>query len=85
MTGGYVYRADPKSSFTASIFCADYQTRHVFGLTRDEKGKPQDRGAANRPLPAASRFNLDRGEKGELYLVGYEWDDLCNGTGCGEV
>lgn len=69
MTGGYVYRGDPKSSFFGVYICADFQTRHVFGLTREDKLLKTIRRIGLAPQRAVS---FGCGEKGELYLVGYD-------------
>jgi putative heme-binding domain-containing protein len=69
VTGGYVYRGDPKSSFYGVYFCADFQTRHVFGLTRKGEALDKVRRIGMAPQRAVS-FGQD--EKGELYLVGYD-------------
>jgi len=69
ITGGYVYRGDPKSSFYGVYICADYQTRHVFGLTH-EAGKLKTVRRIGLAPQRAVAFSC--GEHGELYLVGYE-------------
>jgi putative heme-binding domain-containing protein len=69
VTGGYVYRADPKSSFYGVYLCADFQTRHVFGMTREGNVLKTVRLIGLAPQRVVS---FGCGEHGELYLVGYE-------------
>jgi len=69
VTGGYVYRGDVTSALSGVYIFADYQTRRIFGLTRDgtKLGKVRQIGTA--PQRVVS-FGL--GVRGELYVVGYE-------------
>ena len=71
VTGGFVYRGDPTSSFYGVYIFADYQQRHVFGLT--QKGRKLEK---VRLLTTAPQQVVSIGEdaSGELYLVGYEGD-----------
>ena len=71
VTGGFVYRGDPGSSFYGVYVFADYQQRHVFGLT--QKGRRLEK---VRLLTTAPQQVVSIGEdaSGELYLVGYEGD-----------
>jgi putative heme-binding domain-containing protein len=69
MTGGYVYRGDPKSDFYGVYICADFQTRRVFGLTREGATLKKVRQIALAPQRVVS---FGQGEHGELYLVGYD-------------
>jgi putative heme-binding domain-containing protein len=69
VTGGYVYRADPKSSFYGVYVFTDYQTARVFGLTQQNGSLNQIRQIATAPEKAVS-FGTD--DKGAIYLVGYE-------------
>jgi glucose/arabinose dehydrogenase len=69
VTGGYVYRADPKASFYGVYVFADYQTARVFGLTQQNGSLDRIRQVATAPEKAVS-FGTD--QKGEIYLIGYE-------------
>jgi glucose/arabinose dehydrogenase len=69
VTGGYVYRAEPKSPFYGVYLFADFQSRRIFGLTH-----------ANGVLNIARQIGMSpervvsfgRDEQGVLYVVGYE-------------
>jgi putative heme-binding domain-containing protein len=68
ITGGYVYRADPESSFDGVYIFGDYNTRRVWGL-RQRDGKLLDvRELGTAPGGIAS-FGID--DRGELLLVTY--------------
>lgn len=68
VTGGHVYRGDPKSSFHGVYIFGDYNTRRVWGL-RQANGKLIDvRELATAPTDVAS-FGVDG--RGELLLVAY--------------
>jgi glucose/arabinose dehydrogenase len=69
VTGGYVYRADPASSFYGVYICADYETRRLFGLTQKGGRLDKVRQLGRAPQRAVS---FARGPRGELYLLGYE-------------
>ena len=68
-TGGFVYRADPKSSFYGVYIFGDYQNSRLFALTQHDRTLMKVRQIAMSPQHAVS-FGRDEG--GELYLVGYE-------------
>jgi glucose/arabinose dehydrogenase len=68
-TGGFVYRASRASSFYGVYIFGDYQSSRLFGLTQENGVLKQIRQIALAPQHAVS---IGRGEKGELYLVGYE-------------
>jgi putative heme-binding domain-containing protein len=69
VTGGYVYRADPKSNFYGVYIFGDYQSARVFGLTQQNGSLKQIRQIAISPEKVVS-FGAD--DRGNLYLVGYE-------------
>jgi putative heme-binding domain-containing protein len=69
VTGGFVYRADPRSSFYGAYIFADYESRRIFALT-EKAGKLEEiRQIATAPQRVVS-FGKDG--KGEIYVVGYE-------------
>ena len=68
VTGGHVYRGNPKSSFYGVYIFGDYNTRRIWGL-RQKDGKLIDvRELATAPTDVAS-FGVDG--RGELLLVAY--------------
>jgi putative heme-binding domain-containing protein len=69
VTGGFVYRADPASSFYGAYVFGDYQTSRVFALTQSDRALTKVRQIANSAQHVVS-FGL--GEHGEILLVGYE-------------
>jgi glucose/arabinose dehydrogenase len=70
VTGGFVYRADPKSSFYGVYVFGEYQTKRLFALTANEDRTLKKVRQIARPeqMPVS----LGRDEAGELYMVGYE-------------
>jgi putative heme-binding domain-containing protein len=69
VTGGFVYRAEPKSSFYGVYVFGDFQSQRIWGL-RQAKGKLQKiRQLAIAPQRVVS---FGRDFTGELYVVGYE-------------
>jgi len=69
VTGGFVYRADPSSSFYGVYVFADFQSQRIWGL-KQAQGKLQHiRQLATAPQRVVS---FGRDLRGELYLVGYE-------------
>src|SRR5205814_8692196 len=69
VTGGFVYRAQPRPHFYGVYIFGDYESRRIFGLTQD-KGLLKDiRQIGTSPQRIVS---LGRDEAGELYVVGYE-------------
>jgi putative heme-binding domain-containing protein len=69
VTGGWVYRANPKSSFYGVYVFGDYQSRRLWGLTQENRTLKKIRELGLAPQRFAS-FGHDL--QGELYLVGYE-------------
>jgi putative heme-binding domain-containing protein len=69
VTGGYVYRADPKSIFYGVYIFADFQTRRIFGLTKANGALKTVRQIGLSPQRVVS---FGRDDRGVLYLVGYE-------------
>jgi putative heme-binding domain-containing protein len=69
ITGGYVYRADAKSSFYGVYVCGDYESKRIFGLTQEGRALAKVRQIGRAPQRIVS---FGRGARGELYLLGYE-------------
>jgi len=69
VTGGYVYRGGPKSSFYGVYICGDYESRRIFGLTHENRTLKTVRQLGLSPQRIVS-FGQDN--TGTLYLVGYE-------------
>lgn len=69
ITGGYVYRGDPKSSFYGVYICGDYTSRRIWGVQQKDRMLTAVKQIAVSPQGIAS-FAED--ENGELYVVGYE-------------
>jgi glucose/arabinose dehydrogenase len=69
VTGGFVYRADPKSSFYGAYVFADYQHKRLFALTQEGRVLTKVRQVAR---PSQMPVSIGRDEAGELYVVGYE-------------
>ncbi len=69
VTGGYVYRADPGSSFYGVYIFGDYESRRLFGLTHADRVLKVVRQIGTAPERIAS-FSQDAG--GQLFVVGYE-------------
>jgi putative heme-binding domain-containing protein len=69
VTGGYVYRADAKSSFYGVYIFGDYQSQRLWGLTQENGTLKLVRQIGSAPQRIVS---FGRGLNGELYVVGYE-------------
>lgn len=69
VTGGYVYRGNPKSSFYGVYVFGDYQSSRVFGLTQRDRVLDTVKQIGTAPEHIAS-FAQDGA--GQLYVVGYE-------------
>lgn len=69
ITGGYVYREDPKSSFHGVYICADYQSKRLWGMTQKDRKLVKIRQIGTAPDRVVS-FGRDR--KGGLYAIGYD-------------
>ena len=69
VTGGFVYRSNPRSSFQGVYVFGDYESRRIFGLTQQDRVLKMVRQIGTSPERIAS-FAQD--EAGDLYLVGYE-------------
>jgi putative heme-binding domain-containing protein len=69
VTGGFVYRANPRSSFYGVYICGDYQSRRIFGLTQENRLLKNVREIGQAPQSIVS---FGCGAASELYLVGYE-------------
>ncbi len=68
-TGGFVYRADPKSSYYGVYVFGDYQQKRIFALTQKDRVLDQVRLIASAPQSVVS-FGQD--SRGQIYVVGYE-------------
>ncbi len=68
ITGGYVYRADPASSFHGVYICADYESKKLWGITQRDRKLEEIREIGQAPDRIVS-FGRDR--KGALYFIGY--------------
>lgn len=69
VTGGVVYRGDPRSSFYGVYICGDYTSRRIFGLQQRDRVLQEVRQIGTAPQGIAS-FGTDA--RGEIYVVGYE-------------
>lgn len=69
VTGGFVYRGDPNSSFYGVYIFGDYQTKRLFGLTQRHRRLETVRQLGTAPEPVVS-FGQDA--SGNLYVVGYD-------------
>jgi putative heme-binding domain-containing protein len=69
VTGGYVYRANPKSSFYGVYVFGDFQSQRIWGLTQENRVLKKIWQIGTAPQPIVS---FGRDHSGELYLVGYE-------------
>lgn len=82
ITGGYVYRADPKSSFNGVYICGDYQSKRIWGITQKDGKLDKILEIGTSPDRIVS-FGQD--QEGELFIVGYDKGviyrlDLTTGT-----
>jgi glucose/arabinose dehydrogenase len=69
VTGGYVYRGARQSGFFGVYIFGDFQSRRIFGLTREGTILKSVRQIGVSPQRIVS---FGRGTSGELYLLGYE-------------
>ncbi|MBX3731691.1 MAG: PQQ-dependent sugar dehydrogenase [Verrucomicrobiae bacterium] len=69
VTGGYVYRGDPQSSFDGVYVCGDFTSRILFGITQENGVLKAVRQLGVLPQSLVS-FGTD--DAGQLYAVGYE-------------
>ena len=69
ITGGYVYRGDPQSSFYGVYVCGDYTSKLLFGVTQENGVLKAVRLIGKVPQQLVS-FGTD--EAGHIYAVGYE-------------
>ena len=69
VTGGFVYRGNPKSSFYGVYIFGDYQKKRIFAITQKDRVLDQVRLIDNAPQSVVS-FGQD--EQGQIYMVGYE-------------
>jgi glucose/arabinose dehydrogenase len=69
VTGGYVYRGNPRSSFYGVYICGDYTSHRIWGLKQRDRTLQIVRQIGTSPQGIAS---FGTAERGELYLVGYE-------------
>jgi putative heme-binding domain-containing protein len=69
VTGGFVYRTHPNSSFYGVYIFGDYETRRIFGLTHEKGQLKEIRQIGTSPQRIVS---FGRDEAGGIYVVGYE-------------
>lgn len=69
ITGGHVYRGDHASSFYGVYVCGDYNSKMLFGITKDNRTLTEARVIGEIPQRLVS-FCED--EAGQLYAIGYE-------------
>ncbi|MDO8544794.1 MAG: PQQ-dependent sugar dehydrogenase [Opitutaceae bacterium] len=69
VTGGYVYRGNPASSFYGVYVFGDYTSMRIWGLTQENRVLKTIRQIATSPEGIAS-FATD--ERGRVFVVGYE-------------
>ena len=69
ITGGYVMRTDPESSFHGVYICADYQSKKVWGITQADRTLKTIRQIGSAPDRIVS---FGRDQSGELYAIGYD-------------
>lgn len=69
ITGGYVYRGDPKSSFYGVYICGDFTSRRLFGIRQQDRVLQVVHQIGTAPQGLVS-FTED--DAGNLYVVGYE-------------
>jgi len=67
--GGFVYRANPKSSFYGAFIFGDYQKKVIFALTQKDRVLDKIRLIATSPQPIVS---FGRDAAGAIYVVGYD-------------
>jgi putative heme-binding domain-containing protein len=69
VTGGYVYRGDPKSSFYGVYIFGDYQQKRLFGITQKDRVLGKARVLTKTPQSVVS---IGQDAQGNIYMVGYE-------------
>jgi len=69
VTGGLVYRADPKSSFNGVFIFGDYQNGRLFALKEKNRVLETVRQIGICPQQAVS---FGRDNAGEIYVIGYQ-------------
>jgi glucose/arabinose dehydrogenase len=69
VTGGYVYRARPDSSFNGVYICGDYESKRLWGITERNRKLQTVRELGTSPAKIVA-FGSDR--QGEIYVVGYD-------------
>jgi putative heme-binding domain-containing protein len=69
ITGGYVYRGNPKSSFYGAYIFGDYQQKRLFAMTQKDRSLEKVRVLTKTPQSVVS---LGQDARGNIYFVGYE-------------
>ena len=69
VTGGYVYRGNPKSSFYGVYIFGEYQQKRLFGITQ-KNGSLDVARVLNKT--AQSVVSMGQDAQGNIYYVGYE-------------
>ena len=69
VTGGHVYRADPKSDFYGQYICGDFESKRIWSLEQRDRRLHRIRQIGVAPSRISS-FGTDLAR--EIYLVGYD-------------
>lgn len=69
VTGGYVYRGNPKSSFYGAYIFGDYQQKRLFAMTQKDRLLEKVRVLTKTPQSVVS---MGQDAQGNIYFVGYE-------------
>jgi len=69
VTGGFVYRGNPKSSFYGVYIFGDYQQKRLFGITQKDRMLEKARVLTK---TTQSVVSLGQDAQGNIYYVGYE-------------
>jgi putative heme-binding domain-containing protein len=69
VTGGYVHRSDPRSSFHGVYICGDYESKRLWGITQRDGKLDRIREIGQSPDKIVA-FGQDR--SGRLYVIGYD-------------
>jgi hypothetical protein len=69
ITGGYVYRGHPGSSYDGVYICGDFETRRIWGIKQKDRKLQRILEIGLAPAKISS-FGQD--SAGQIYLVGYD-------------
>ena len=70
VTGGFVYRGNPTSSFYGVYIFGDYQQRRIFAITQKDRLLDKARLLVRKTPQSVVSFGQDA--QGNIYFVGYE-------------